>query len=177
MKGLNHPWHLDVLCTFSHASSSSLQMGYDGFFIGRIDREDMTGRMSDKTLEMLWRGSRSLGEESEIFTGVIYTNHYSPPPGFCYDQSCKDIPIVVMICIPHLLLPFLPPLPSPSPLFPSPPLPLPLPPPPLPSSPLPFPSLSLPSPSPPSPSLLPFPLLPSPLPLLSPSLLNVCSVC
>ena len=41
---------------------------------------------------MLWRGSRNLDSSSEIFTGVLFHN-YSPPPGFCWDELCRDNPI------------------------------------------------------------------------------------
>ena len=43
-------------------------------------------------MELVWRGSRNLGQDSDIFAGVLY-NNYAPPLGFCYDQSCKDPPV------------------------------------------------------------------------------------
>lgn len=73
-------------------------MGFDGFFFGRIDYDDKAHRLKEKELEMIWRGSSSLGEQTEIFTGVLY-NGYSPPGGFCYDQSCTDQPIMVNMVI------------------------------------------------------------------------------
>ena len=71
-------------------------MGYDAFFFGRIDLQDKNKRLKDRTMEMVWRGSASLGEEAEIFSGVLY-NIYSPPPGFCFDVLCSDPPIQVAV--------------------------------------------------------------------------------
>lgn len=72
-------------------------MGYDGFFFARIDYDDKAHRLKENELEMVWRGSASLGQGTEIFTGVTY-NGYGPPPGFCYDQGCADQPIMVRWC-------------------------------------------------------------------------------
>eukprot|EP00731_Ephydatia_muelleri_P005619 Em0002g1795a len=87
-------WHIDPFGHSAEQAAIFAKMGYDAFFITRIDRSDMAARMNARTLEMVWRGSHSLGAGSEIFTGVLYTNHYGTPEGFCYDLSCKDIPIV-----------------------------------------------------------------------------------
>ncbi|KAL5505251.1 hypothetical protein EMCRGX_G006653 [Ephydatia muelleri] len=87
-------WHIDPFGHSAEQAAIFAKMGYDAFFITRIDRSDMAARMNARTLEMVWRGSPSLGAGSEIFTGVLYTNHYGTPEGFCYDLSCKDIPIV-----------------------------------------------------------------------------------
>lgn len=43
-------------------------------------------------MEMIWRGSRNYGKDSQIFTGVTY-NRYSPLVGFCFDDRCSDPPI------------------------------------------------------------------------------------
>ena len=70
-------------------------MGFDGFFFGRIDYDDKQFRLNTSTMEMIWRGSQSLKEGSDIFTGVLY-NKYRAPDGFCYDARCTDgIPIQV----------------------------------------------------------------------------------
>ena len=48
----------------------SLQMGYDGFFIGRLDYQDKRRRMDQKDMEMLWRASASLAPPAaDLFTG------------------------------------------------------------------------------------------------------------
>ncbi|XP_051528161.1 lysosomal alpha-mannosidase isoform X2 [Myxocyprinus asiaticus] len=86
-------WHIDP---FGHArehASIFAQMGYDGFFFGRLDYQDKARRMKTKEMEMLWRASESLTPPlADLFTGVL-PNGYSPPEGFCWDQSCDDAPI------------------------------------------------------------------------------------
>ena len=69
-------------------------MGFNGFFFGRIDYDDKNNRLKEKEMEVIWRGSASLGAQTEIFTGVTY-NGYNPPEGFCFDQFCTDQPIMV----------------------------------------------------------------------------------
>ena len=70
------------------------QMGYDGLFFARNDYADKNQRLKDNTMEMVWRPSRSLGNASDLFTGV-FLFHYGPPPGFCFDIKCADPPIQV----------------------------------------------------------------------------------
>lgn len=69
-------------------------MGFDGFFFARIDYEDRAKRWNETAMEMVWRGSTSLKENSDIFTGVLFLN-YAPPFGFCFDVDCKDASIQV----------------------------------------------------------------------------------
>uniref|UniRef100_A0A3B1J9Z3 Alpha-mannosidase n=1 Tax=Astyanax mexicanus TaxID=7994 RepID=A0A3B1J9Z3_ASTMX len=68
-------------------------MGYDGFFFGRLDYQDKGRRMKMKEMEMVWRASESLKPPTaDLFTGVL-PNGYNPPAGFCWDQSCSDDPV------------------------------------------------------------------------------------
>ena len=69
-------------------------MGFDGFFFARIDYDDKKHRLNDKRMEMVWRGSETLGQTTEIFTGVLYDG-YGPPKGFCFDEGCDDQPVMV----------------------------------------------------------------------------------
>ncbi|XP_061130848.1 lysosomal alpha-mannosidase [Syngnathus typhle] len=86
-------WHIDP---FGHArehASMFAQMGYDGFFFGRVDYQDRYRRMRAKEQELLWRASDSLAPPTaDLFTGIL-PNGYNPPEGFCWDQSCDDPPI------------------------------------------------------------------------------------
>uniref|UniRef100_A0A8C4E9F8 Alpha-mannosidase n=1 Tax=Dicentrarchus labrax TaxID=13489 RepID=A0A8C4E9F8_DICLA len=86
-------WHIDP---FGHArehASMFAQMGYDGFFFGRLDYQDRARRRRDKEQELLWRASDSLTPPmADLFTGIL-PNGYNPPEGFCWDQSCDDPPI------------------------------------------------------------------------------------
>ena len=85
-------WHIDPFGHSSEQASIFAQMSFDGLFFGRIDYADKNLRLKQQTMEMVWRGSRNLGQDSDIFTGVLY-NGYNPPKGFCYDQFCDDSPI------------------------------------------------------------------------------------
>ena len=71
-------------------------MGFDGLFFARNDYDDKNQRLKDLTIEMVWRPSKSLGNASDLFTG-IFLFHYGPPPGFCFDVKCSDPPIQVII--------------------------------------------------------------------------------
>ena len=73
-------------------------MGYDGLFFARNDYDDRNKRLADKTMEMVWRPSKSLGKASELFTGVLYYG-YGPPPGLCFDIHCSDEPVQVILSL------------------------------------------------------------------------------
>ena len=68
-------------------------MGMDGLFFGRLDYADKDKRLLDKTMEMMWQASDSLGKSSWLFTGALF-NGYNPPDGFCFDSICGDEPIM-----------------------------------------------------------------------------------
>ena len=85
-------WHIDPFGHSSEQASLFAQMSFDAFFLGRIDYADKKLRLEQQRMELVWRGSRNLGQDSDIFAGVLY-NGYAPPRGFCYDQSCKDAPV------------------------------------------------------------------------------------
>ena len=80
-----------------------IKMGFDGFFLGRIDYDDKHLRLNTSTMEMIWRGSQSLKDASDIFTGVLY-NEYAAPEGFCFDAKCGVPPIQVSICVYNYVL-------------------------------------------------------------------------
>ena len=87
-------WHIDPFG--HHAASASLfsQLGFNSFFFARIDYQDKSNRMDKRNLEMVWRPNQYSGDPSTyIFTHVNYY-HYSPPPGFCFDDVCRDDPIM-----------------------------------------------------------------------------------
>lgn len=47
------------------------QMGYDGFFFGRLDYQDRDRRMKEREQELLWRASDSLPPPmADLFTGT-----------------------------------------------------------------------------------------------------------
>ncbi|XP_044735005.1 lysosomal alpha-mannosidase-like isoform X1 [Chrysoperla carnea] len=91
-----HPkvgWQIDPFGHSREMASIFAQLGFDGLFIGRLDYQDKSKRLLEKTPEMIWRGSPNLGAASDLFTGVLF-NNYGPPPGFCFDVLCSDDPII-----------------------------------------------------------------------------------
>ncbi|GAV03424.1 hypothetical protein RvY_13849-2 [Ramazzottius varieornatus] len=68
-------------------------LGFDGAFLGRIDQQDKDTRAAEKTMEMVWEGSDSLGQAADLFTGIL-PNVYWPPATFCFDLLCGEQPIM-----------------------------------------------------------------------------------
>ena len=75
------------------------QVGFDSVFFGRIDYQDREKRKGDKSLEVVWRGSQSLGSSSQIFAGAFPKN-YEPPPGGFYYEITDDSPVVQVLSSP-----------------------------------------------------------------------------
>ncbi|XP_017076117.2 LOW QUALITY PROTEIN: lysosomal alpha-mannosidase [Drosophila eugracilis] len=85
-------WQIDPFGHSREMASVFAQMGYNGEFFARMDYVDKKKRLEDKEMEMVWQSSEYL-KSSNIFTGMLY-NHYSAPPGFCFDINCEDAPII-----------------------------------------------------------------------------------
>uniref|UniRef100_A0A1S4HD42 Alpha-mannosidase n=1 Tax=Anopheles gambiae TaxID=7165 RepID=A0A1S4HD42_ANOGA len=85
-------WQIDPFGHSREQGSLFVQMGYDGLFQGRLDFQDKSNRIAQRTMEMMWKTSDSL-EQSELFTSGLYYI-YAPPPGFCFDVLCNDDPII-----------------------------------------------------------------------------------
>lgn len=85
-------WHIDTFGHSAEQASLFAQMSFQGFFFARLHYADMKKRTNEQKMELIWQGSRSLGNMSNIFTGILY-HHYSPPNGFCFDVLCDDPPI------------------------------------------------------------------------------------
>lgn len=85
-------WHIDPFGHSAEQASLFAQMSFEGFFFSRIHYADMAKRTDEKSMELMWRGSQSLGKASEIFTGVLY-HGYGPPGGFSFDVFSSDPPI------------------------------------------------------------------------------------
>lgn len=43
-----------------------LQVGFDAVYFGRIDYQDRAKRKVEKNLEVVWRGSKTLGSSSQV---------------------------------------------------------------------------------------------------------------
>ncbi|XP_053573804.1 lysosomal alpha-mannosidase [Bombina bombina] len=87
-------WHIDPFGHSREQASLFAQMGFDGFFFGRLDYQDKLNREQIKDMEMVWRGSDDfIPHFADLFTGVL-PNGYNPPSGFCWDLLCSDSPIM-----------------------------------------------------------------------------------
>ena len=86
-------WQIDPFGHSKEQANLFAQMGFDGLFFGRLDYADKDKRLKDKTMEMIWQASDTLGQSSWLFTGALY-NGYGPPGGFCFDIFCGDDPVM-----------------------------------------------------------------------------------
>lgn len=87
-------WQIDP---FGHSAVQAYllgaEVGFDSFFYGRIDYQDRAKRKNEKSLEVVWQGSRSLGSSAQIFAGAFPEN-YEPPPGGFYFEVNDKYPII-----------------------------------------------------------------------------------
>ncbi|KAL5862667.1 hypothetical protein ACOSQ3_000181 [Xanthoceras sorbifolium] len=86
-------WQIDP---FGHSAVQAYllgaEVGFDSLFFARIDYQDRAKRKNEKTLEVVWRASKSLGSSAQIFAGAFPEN-YEPPSNFYYEVN-DDSPIV-----------------------------------------------------------------------------------
>ncbi|KAL6905806.1 hypothetical protein ACP4OV_003407 [Aristida adscensionis] len=84
-------WQIDP---FGHAAVQAYllgaELGFDSMHFARIDYQDRAKRKEDKALEVIWRGSRTFGSSSQIFTNT-FPVHYSPPDGFGFEVLDENI--------------------------------------------------------------------------------------
>ena len=43
-----------------------MQLGFDSLFFARIDYQDRAKRKNEKSLEVIWRGSKSFGSSAQV---------------------------------------------------------------------------------------------------------------
>ncbi|KAK5583774.1 hypothetical protein RB653_005374 [Dictyostelium firmibasis] len=82
-------WHIDP---FGHSATQARifgQLGFDAFIIGRMDYQDIDGRLENKQMEFMWRSTQST-PENQVFTSVLRAM-YCTPDGFNFEQG--DDPI------------------------------------------------------------------------------------
>ncbi|XP_020581253.1 LOW QUALITY PROTEIN: alpha-mannosidase At3g26720-like [Phalaenopsis equestris] len=84
-------WQIDP---FGHSAVQayllSAEVGFDALYFSRIDYQDRETRKKFKTLEIVWRGSKTLGSSSDVFTGIFPKNYEPPPGGFYFEVNDKD---------------------------------------------------------------------------------------
>eukprot|EP00252_Welwitschia_mirabilis_P007627 TRINITY_DN1919_c0_g1_i1.p1 TRINITY_DN1919_c0_g1~~TRINITY_DN1919_c0_g1_i1.p1 ORF type:complete len:1055 (-),score=246.23 TRINITY_DN1919_c0_g1_i1:132-3296(-) len=83
-------WQIDP---FGHSAVQgyllSAEVGFEGLYFARADYQDIAKRREDRTMEMIWRGSKSLGPSAQVFTGIL-AHHYDPPDEFRYDIKTTE---------------------------------------------------------------------------------------
>ncbi|GKV17421.1 hypothetical protein SLEP1_g27935 [Rubroshorea leprosula] len=89
-------WQIDP---FGHSAAQAYllgaEVGFDSLFFARIDYQDRAKRKDDKTLEVVWRGSKSLGSSAQIFSDAFPAGNYEPPSKyFHYEIDDQDSLIV-----------------------------------------------------------------------------------
>ncbi|TQD70103.1 hypothetical protein C1H46_044363 [Malus baccata] len=96
---LSLPAAASASASMSHSSSGGgeirvtpSRVGFDSLFFGRIDYQDRAKRKIEKSLEFVWRGSKSLSSSAQIFSGAFPEN-YEPPSGFYFEVN-DNSPIV-----------------------------------------------------------------------------------
>ncbi|XP_006393801.2 probable alpha-mannosidase At5g66150 isoform X1 [Eutrema salsugineum] len=86
-------WQIDP---FGHSSLQAYllgaELGFDSLHMARIDYQDREKRKAEKSLEFIWRGSKTFDSSSQIFTNV-FPVHYGPPTGFHYEVSDDYVPL------------------------------------------------------------------------------------
>ncbi|XP_048445533.1 probable alpha-mannosidase At5g13980 isoform X4 [Pyrus x bretschneideri] len=89
-------WQIDP---FGHSAVQAYllgaEVGFDSLFFARIDYQDRAKRKHEKSLEVVWRGSKSLGSSAQvhIFAGAFPEN-YGPPTNEFYFEVDDLSPIV-----------------------------------------------------------------------------------
>ncbi|PIA57396.1 hypothetical protein AQUCO_00600257v1 [Aquilegia coerulea] len=86
-------WQIDP---FGHSAVQGYllgaELGFDSLHFARIDYQDREKRKGDKSLEVIWRGSKTFGSSSQLFTNA-FPSHYSPPDGFHFEVFDNYIPV------------------------------------------------------------------------------------
>ncbi|CAD6212293.1 unnamed protein product [Miscanthus lutarioriparius] len=84
-------WQIDP---FGHSAVQAYlfgaELGFDSVHFARIDYQDRATRKADKGLEVIWRGSRTFGSSSQIFTNV-FPHHYNAPDGFSFEVLAENV--------------------------------------------------------------------------------------
>ncbi|KAG9442661.1 hypothetical protein H6P81_018515 [Aristolochia fimbriata] len=88
-------WQIDP---FGHSAVQAYllgaELGFNSLHFARIDYQDRAKRKADKSLEVIWRGSKTFGPSAEIFTNT-FPVHYSAPStfGFEVNDDTDSIPV------------------------------------------------------------------------------------
>ncbi|XP_019420876.1 PREDICTED: alpha-mannosidase-like [Lupinus angustifolius] len=86
-------WQIDP---FGHSAVQAYllgaELGFESVHFARIDYQDRDKRKNDKSLEVVWRGSKTFGSSAQIFANA-FPERYSPPDGFQFEVATYFEPI------------------------------------------------------------------------------------
>ncbi|KAG4941222.1 hypothetical protein JHK87_045093 [Glycine soja] len=86
-------WQIDP---FGHSAVQAYllgaELGFDSIHFARIDYQDRAKRKADKSLEVVWRGSKTFGSSAQIFANT-FPVHYSAPNGFNFEVNNPDVDV------------------------------------------------------------------------------------
>ncbi|KAL8111174.1 hypothetical protein AgCh_026780 [Apium graveolens] len=86
-------WQIDP---FGHSAVQAYllgaEVGFESVHFARVDYQDRAKRKGDKSLEVVWRGSKTFGSSSQIFANA-FPVHYSPPSGFHFEVDDDTVPV------------------------------------------------------------------------------------
>ncbi|KAK7252975.1 hypothetical protein RIF29_37311 [Crotalaria pallida] len=87
-------WQIDP---FGHSAVQAYllgaELGFESVHFARIDYQDRVKRKVDKSLEVVWRGSKTFGSSAQIFANT-FPDRYGPPDGFHFEVFTDDfVPI------------------------------------------------------------------------------------
>ena len=84
---VNTGWHIDP---FGHSASQAAifsQMGFNSFFIERINQDEFDERIKDGTMEMIWK-PQTPSNNNFIMTHVNFMKYYLAPLDYCINVIC-----------------------------------------------------------------------------------------
>ncbi|XP_022132720.1 alpha-mannosidase-like [Momordica charantia] len=86
-------WQIDP---FGHSAVQAYllgaEVGFDSVHFWRIDYQDKEKREVDKSLEVVWHGSKTFGSSSQIFVNT-FPDSYDAPSGFHFEVTDDFFPI------------------------------------------------------------------------------------
>ncbi|XP_015951770.2 alpha-mannosidase [Arachis duranensis] len=84
-------WQIDP---FGHSAVQAYllgaEVGFDSVHFARIDYQDRAKRKVDKSLEVVWRGSKTFGSSAQIFANA-FPVHYSAPNTFNFEVNNENL--------------------------------------------------------------------------------------
>lgn len=76
----NIGWQIDPFGASSVIPTLYKEMGFKYHVIARIDHQLKERLRQNKSMEFIWRGSKNLGEKSDILTHILYDSYCNPSP-------------------------------------------------------------------------------------------------